>query len=370
MKHYRFALTGALTGLVSLFFLFFSCTAGEDDLEEIQEIEEIAEKEDEADKTEGTEEEPEDDEENPGDTEIPDGGPQAAVFLECETVSENEIVFEFSGPVSIVHLFFEPEREIESIEEGDRVKVTLTEGLEPGLRLTADLSAEDEHGNTINEVIHFQVKNTRVPALLINELRTEYSKPRAEFIEFKTLSAGNLGALRVFAAGNNKKPLVYEFAPVEVKAGEYVVLHLRTLDDSCKDEDGDSLDESGGTDSSPAARDFWIPGSDKLLRKTDAVYVLDQDDNVLDAVMIAEHPDSQWNKYLAEAAEFLFNKGAWESGEGTVCTPADAVDTSGVKSSATKSVSRDETAVNTRTSADWYVTEGSGATPGSQNKPR
>jgi hypothetical protein len=232
------------------------------------------------------------------------------------------------------------------------------------------VSAEDEHGNIIDEKIPCVVKNTRVPALVINELRTEYSKLKAEFIEFKMLSAGNLGALQVFAVGNNKTPLIYEFAPVEVEEGEYVVLHLRTLEDSCKDEYGDSLDESGGTDSSPNARDFWIPGSTKLLRNTDAVYVMDQDDRVLDAVMIAENPNSKWNKNLVGAAELLFNNGAWESGAGTACTPADAADTSGVKSSATKSVSRDETAENTRTAADWYVTANGGATPGRPNVPR
>jgi hypothetical protein len=384
MKHYRFA----LTGMVFLFFLFFACPAGEDLLEEQQGIEEIAgdedeeeaeteeESEDEEEPEDGEEPEvtePEENEEDPeDDPEIP--GPQAAVFLECRTVSENEIVFEFSQPVRIVHLHFDPEREIESIEsieEGGTVKVTLVEDLEPGLRLTADVSAEDEHGNTINEIIFFQVKNTRVPVLRINELRTEFAtaSSKAEFIEFKMFSAGNLGALRVFAAGNSKKPLIYEFAAVEVEEGEYVVLHLRTLGNSGKDEYGD-LDESGGTDSSPTARDFWIPGSTELLRKTDAVYVLDQDDNVLDAVMITDKPDSPWNKYLAEAAEFLFNKGAWGSHTGMVCTPADAVNITDIKSSVTKSISRDETAENTHTAADWYVTATSGATPGQPNKPR
>jgi hypothetical protein len=376
MKHYRFA----LTGMVFLFFLFFACPAGEDVLEEEQEIEKIAEDEKEAETEEEPEDgeepevtEPEDEEDPEDDPEIP--GPQAAVFLECRTVSENEIVFEFSQPVRIVHLHFDPEREIESIEsieEGGTVKVTLAEDLEPGLRLTADVSAEDEHGNTINEIIFFQVKNTRVPELQINELRTEYEgkSSKAEFIEFKMLSAGNLGALRVFAAGNSKNPLIYEFAAVEVEAGDYVVLHLRTLEDTCKDEYGENLDESGGTDSSPTARDLWIPGSTKFLRQTDAVYVLDQDDRVLDAVMSAENPNSQWNKNLAGAAEFLFSNGAWESGAGSVCTPADAVDTSGVKTSVTRSISRDETAENTRSAADWYVTAKNGATPGRPNNPK
>jgi hypothetical protein len=184
------------------------------------------------------------------------------------------------------------------------------------------------------------------------------------------LSGGNLGALRVFVAGNDKDPLLYEFEPVEVKEGEYVVLHLRTLEGAlCKDEYGENLNESGGTDSCPTARDFWIPGSAKLLHKTDAVYVLDQDDWVLDAVMLAESPALLWDKtYFSDAAEFLFSQGAWKSATGTVCGPVDAVNSSGITS--TKSISRDETAENTHTAADWYVTATSGTTPGLPNNPK
>jgi hypothetical protein len=368
MKHFRYALLGT----VFLFFFLFSCSSGEETLENSEKNQEVTVDDDDEEEDEKSEEpeDSEEEEEDPDDTEIPDPSPQAAVFLDCKTVSGNEIVFEFSQPVKIVRLQFIPEAEIVSVGEGVTVEVTLAENLEPGLWVTVDLSAEDEHGNTISEEVLFQSKNTRVPALQINELRTEYSKPKAEFVEFKVLSAGNLGALRVFAAGNIKKPLIYEFASIEVEEGEYVVLHLRTLDDSCKDEYGDSLDESGGTDSSPTARDFWIPGSTKLLRKTDAVYVLDQDDKVLDAVMIAEKPGSQWNKSIGEAAEFLFNKDAWASGTGTVCTPAEAVNSSGIGTALTRSVSRDETAENTRTAADWFVTATSGETTGQPNSTR
>jgi len=296
---------------------------------------------------------------------------QAPLFLSCKAVSENEIDFEFSLPVRVVSLRLSPAREIASMEEGSTVRVSLEENMGPAERHVADLLAEDAKGNTINVLVPFRSRNNRVPQMLINELRTEYSKPRAEYIEFKMLSAGNLGALRVFIEGNYKNPMTYEFSPVEVKAGEYVVLHLRTLDELCRDEASARLDESGGTDSSPTARDFWIPGSSKLLHKTDAVYVLDQDDRVVSAVMMSETPDASWKKdYFAQAAELLFKQGAWKTADGKICGPKDAVDTSGVKTAATRSVSRDETVKNTNTAADWYIAATSCATPGGPNNPK
>jgi hypothetical protein len=294
---------------------------------------------------------------------------EAPVFIACKAVSETEINFQFSQPVKVVSLHFKPELTVDSVENGSTVRVHFSQKPAPGTRFTADLLAEDERGNTINLLVPLRSRNNRIPALLINELRTEYSKPKAEFIELKTLEAGNLGALRLYIAGNYKNPLVYEFAPVEVAQGEYVVLHLRTLEEGCRDELGANLDESGGTEASPAARDLWIPDSAKLLHKTDAVYLLDQDDRVIDAVMISENPDPWWNKeYFAEAAEFLFKQGTWKSAAGKICGPADAV--SGGNTTTTRTICRDETTADTNTAADWYTTANSSATPGTPNNPK
>ena len=300
------------------------------------------------------------------------GSSQPPVFIESRPVSETEIDFKFSVPVKLTSLQFSPAKEVSSIEHGSTVRVTLSENLGMGVALAADLLAEDEYGNTINVLVSFRSRNTRVPDLLINELRTEFAsaQSRTEFIEFRMKSDGNLGALRVFAASNSRNPMIYEFPPVEVKKGELVVLHLRTLDPYLsRDELGDNLDESGGRYASPTARDLWIPGSTKLLRRTDAVYVLDQDDRVLTAVMISENPGSQWQRdYFRSAAEFLFSQGAWKSPDGNVASPSGAVSTSGI--TATRSVSRDETAANTNTAADWFVTGTGGATPGRDNIAR
>jgi len=294
----------------------------------------------------------------------------APVFLSCKAVSETEIAFEFSHPVTVTSLHFSPSVLVEAVQDGSTVRVSFSGGPGPGQRLTADLLAEDDNGNTINVLVPLRTRNDRIPPLCINELRTENSKPRYEFIEFKTFAAGNLGALRLFIAGSYKSPLVYEFPSIEAANNEYITLHLRTTEENCRDELGSNLDESGGTDSSPTARDLWIPGSTKLLHKTDIIYLLDQDDRVVDAVMISESADLWWNKdYLAEAAEFLFNAGTWKSHDGKICSPADAVQSSGT--TATRTICRDETlAGNSYSTAAWYITATSGATPGKPNNPK
>jgi len=300
---------------------------------------------------------------------------QAPVFLNYKTVSEKEITFEFSCTVKVTSLSFEPDIAIASIEDGSTVKVTLSGNAEPGMMIIADLLAEDEHKNTINVLIPFRARNSRMPKLVINEICTESASAAAgkkeEFIEFKMKSSGNLGAMRVVINGNTNaaKKTVYEFSPVEVKKDEYMVLHLRTYNSESKDEYTDALDESVGVNASPTARDFWMPGETKLLHKTAMIYVLDQDDRVLDAVMISENPDTWWTKdYFAETAEFLFNSGSWKSGNGGVCSPQDAV-ASG-KTTNTRTICRDETVENSDSAKDWYITDTSCATPGKPNNPK
>jgi hypothetical protein len=295
---------------------------------------------------------------------------QALLFLNCKAVSENEVEFEFSQPVTVKSLYFEPYLEIVSIEDGKIVKVRLEESLTGGIQFTADLLAEDTDRNTINILVPFRSRNNRMPALVINEIRTENSNPRAEFIEFKMKSAGNLGAMRLFILGNTNatRETIYEFKPIEVKEGEYVTLHLRTLEADCRDEYGDDLTESGGRDSSPTGRDLWMPGNTKLIHKTSVIYVLDQDDRVLDAVMMSENPDSWWIKdYFADAAYFLHQQGAWKAPDGKIGSPADAIITG--RTTNTRTICRDETVENSKTSADWYITVSSGATPGRINNP-
>ena len=294
------------------------------------------------------------------------GASSALLYKNCKAVSQDEIEFVFSRSVTVKSLAFEPELSVASVENGETVKIRLAESPAPGKLITADIIAEDDKRNSINVLVTFRTRNDRMPDLIINELCVEYASVtagrKAEFIEFKMKSDGNLGAMRLFIIGNSNasKQTIYEFSPAEVKKGDYVVVHLRTFDSESKDELGSNLAESGGLNSSPSARDLWIPGNTKLLHKTAIVYVMDQDDNVLSAVMLRENIGSPWAKdYFTEAAAFLLLKGAWKG---------DAVPSTGTTN--TRTICRDETTENTKSAADWYVTVTSGATPGSPNNPR
>ncbi|GHV62415.1 hypothetical protein AGMMS49587_09210 [Spirochaetia bacterium] len=297
---------------------------------------------------------------------------EAPEFLACKVVSSQEINFQFSRPVQVVSLNFEPALTVDSTDGGATVKIMLGAAPDEGAAVMADILVEDTAGNTLNVLVPFRTRNDRIPKLLITELRTEYSSPRTEFVEFKTLEAGNLGALRLFIPGNTKNPLAFEFPPTEVASGEYVLVHLRTRDTDigATNETGSELDLSGGNEALADVRDFWVPGSAELLRKTDTVYFMDQDDKVIDAVMLSENPDAWWSKeHYAAAAELLQEQGAWlASADTEIPGPSDAV-ISG-KTTATRSISRDEAAPDTNRASDWYITANNSATPGKTNSTK
>ena len=296
------------------------------------------------------------------------------VFLDSQSVSSTEMLFEFSQDVRVVSLHFDPVREIESIEEGSEVKVIFAKALEEGIKITADIIVEDSDRNTLNVIVPFRARNDRMPPLVFNELRTEYSKPKVEFVEFYAQGPGNLGAMRLFIAGQSHSTPVYEFPSVEVKAGEYIVLHLRTVEEGCIDETGMDLTLSGGTEAQDDARDFWIPGAKKLIRKTDALWIMDQDDRIIDAVLLSENPGAKWeNDKMAAAAELLGKKKAWlpasgNSTAGWIPTPSDAVISAGTTN--TRTICRDESLKPEYRAKNWYITDTSSATPGKPNSTK
>ncbi|MDR1803282.1 MAG: hypothetical protein LBQ94_06700 [Treponema sp.] len=299
---------------------------------------------------------------------------KSPVFLDCRPVSPTEVMFNFSHPVTVVSVVFEPSLEIDSVEDGSEVKVTFTGKIEAGMKITADIIVEDSKKDTLNVIVPFRARNDRMPALVFNELRTEYSKPKAEFVEFLARESGNLGAMRLFIAGHSISEPVYEFPPAEVAAGEYIVFHLRTLEDGCVDETGSNLALSGGTDAHNTARDFWLPNTSEMLRKTDALWLMDQDDRIIDAVIFSENPGSSWsNNKVAEAAKLLGAKKAWlplskgdDGRDNWVPSPDDVVTSKGTTTS--KTICRDDSLPAEPRAGNWYITATNGLTPGEKNK--
>jgi hypothetical protein len=286
------------------------------------------------------------------------------VYIGYRQASTTEIIFEYSLPIQNFSLNFDSPLEYATKKEGRELRITFNRPIDEGKIFTATIQVKDSSGKSLDQTIPFIARNDHIPDIIFNEIRTEYTKPRAEFVEFLILKTGNLGAIKLFISENSLSKPIFEFPPVEVKIGDYIVLHLRTIEDGCVDETGSDLTLSGGTDARDNARDFWIEGTSKPLHKTGALWLMDQNDRIIDAVVLCEKP-SEWSKYNTNAAaEFLEQKGAWfPSGD-----LADAVITSG--STITRSISRDETLPPIPRAENWYITANSGVTPGTPNNPK
>jgi len=297
---------------------------------------------------------------------------EAPVFIDCRPVSSTQMVFKFSQSVNVKSIYFDPPLEVDSIEGGEEVTVVFAKKLEEGKKVTADLVVEDSSKNTLNVIVPFRTRNDRMPRLVFNELRTEYSKPKVEFVEFISQGPGNLGGMRLFIAGSSPTTPVYEFAPTEVKPGEYIVLHLRTIEEGCQDETGADLAFSAGTEANNEARDLWLPGSSKLLHKTDALWLMDQDNKIIDAVLLSESQDAKWSDKITEAANLLGKGKAWLPSSGNSAEwspgPSDAVITAGT--TLTRTICRDDTLSPKPCAGSWYITANSSATPGKENNPK
>lgn len=296
---------------------------------------------------------------------------ESPVFIGCKAVSSREIAFRFSLPVTVSSLIFDPPQEIGEIRDGEAVLVTLRDPPPGGERIMADILVEDRNGNTLNVLVPFRSRNEDFPSFIITEVRTEYSKPRVEFVELKMLTAGNLGALRMFIAASGLDAPFFEFPPMAVNAGEYVVVHLRTLDPASVNETGGDPGANAYTkenEAQPDAWDFWIPESKKRLsKKAGAVFFTDQDDRIIDAIIFSESAvGSVWqDEKMAQAAELLGEAGAWTGTDGGVPGPADAVPSR--NTTVTRSICRDETATDRNSAADWYIAATSGSSPGKPN---
>ncbi len=288
------------------------------------------------------------------------------VFLGATSLDTQTFELQFSAEVELEHVSFDlPTSGIE-VQHGATCRIVSETAFPGGAKITISGRARDTQNNTLDFIVPLRVRNDRIPALIITEVRTEYSKPKVEFIELYTRSAGNLGGLRIISSSCLLEAPLYEFEPTEVQQGEYVVVHLRSIEEGLQDERGENLALSGGTEAHPEARDFWLPGNTKKIRKTDGIALIDQDNRVLDALLISETAEGSWQKNeMTEFCSFLTSHNAWTGASATLL-PADAVMSS--YTTTTRTICRDESREDSHTAADWYVTATSGASPGQPNK--
>lgn len=205
------------------------------------------------------------------------------------------------------------------------ISVTDTVILSAGVPYVLSGTAVDGAGNSLLFQIPFTGYNNRVPGLVLSEIRTGYSKPKVEFVELYVHTPGNLAGVTLYNAADDKYG-EYVFPAAEVDAGEYIVVHYRSLEEQragCIDETGDDLNASTAADSVDGARDFWIADSNARLADSDVVLLRERSGGrLMDAVLFAEDVQSNWkNETLTAAAAEAVSAGVWQ-GDGTPVTAA------------------------------------------------
>lgn len=287
------------------------------------------------------------------------------------TESVTEISANFTAPVSVacakVVLLDNPDEPISLIwtigSDPNSVRFVMPNEIGIGINAALSATVSDEKGNTLSFSIPFTGYNTRVPLLRINEIRTEYSKPKVEFIELFVVRSGNLSGVEIFNAMNTVKPS-YVFPSVEVAEGDYIVYHLRSVEEGLVDETG-AIDASAGIDSRPFARDFWDTLTSAPLKKTNVLLLRDRKGGaVMDAFLGAETEKTDWPlDALRLAAGEVVDAGQWLPG-GLVL---DAVGSTG--STVTRSIGRNELSADSNRAVDWKICATSKCSPGAPNVP-
>ena len=214
---------------------------------------------------------------------------------------------------------------------------------ETGKSYTLSGVISDASGNSLKFSKDFIGFNDNQARLILREIRpvSDNTKKKAAFLEFYALKGGNLVGTEIQLGYYGA---TYVFPAVTVKAGETIVVHLRSFGDAADgyvDELGDNLSLSTALESSDSARDLWIPGTELYLSgSSDVVAIVDTYRNTaVDGLLFIKESGKSWTRNKQKSlAAFLVNSGVWPSD-----SPESAVVT-GI-SSAAKSVQRNSAAL-------------------------
>lgn len=196
-------------------------------------------------------------------------------------------------------------------EDGKNFTLIMSQATEIGKSYEVYGIAEDEVGNSLTFCIPFIGYNSMVPRVIITELQVKYAKGsskgntiyRGEYVEFLALEDGNLAGL-VLESASDGRDKSYRFPAIEVSKGEVFLVHLRTVDEGCVNEDGDDLSLATAPHSAEGIRDLWSDNTTARLHDTADVIILRDTVHgvVMDAVMYAAPDSTEWKFAVGEYA--------------------------------------------------------------------
>ena len=247
-------------------------------------------------------------------------------------------------------------------------------------------AVKDAGKNTLEFSLAFIGYNERVSAAVFSEAGPVHSlssknpeKAKAEFIELYILEDGNIGGM-VIQSAHDGELADFVLPAAEVKAGDYLTVHLRVLGEKAVSETGTDLALSSTVYSWPESRDIWNEKADNTKTRLGADDVLllreRQGGKLVDALLYSPSDKSAWSKDLMNAyAREAFESGIWLGGT----LPSCALRSDGVTAVRTLSrlnvrqiaarFAQGERAPFAVSSADWKVLSGKNGEKASPGRP-
>jgi hypothetical protein len=225
--------------------------------------------------------------------------------------------------------------------------------------------AEDEKFNTLTFSATLQGFNANVPKLAISELRTYYQKPSMEFVELVAQTDGNIAGM-VLEVYYKSEPTKLLLPPVDVKSGDYIIVHGRSLDETCVNE-SDNWTVASHKDAVADVLDLWINADSKVIGNSGVILLRERENAPpVDALLYTEPGKEEWgNASMKEAAREAVNSGVWV---GTDSVEDAAIN---VKPSGTRTLSKDFSYQDDNEALSknhWIFVNNGNATIGKENK--
>lgn len=255
------------------------------------------------------------------------------------TVENNNIDVEFTNNVEVEECFaievHEAETKFTSIDQFmssvKRIPVEwfedpddyvihykLNEKTEIGKKYQMYSVVRERNGSSLSFAVPFNGENDHFPELVISEINEAYSKKEniPEYIELYAISSGNLFGLELITASDDRH---FELPCIEVKKGEYIVVHLRKDPDdkTAITESGSDLTLSKSKGSTPA-RDIWMDNQQNVLNSSAEIVILNNKakKKMMDCLMYCKKEYAEVNKNwksekLIEYSRLCSEAGLW-----------------------------------------------------------
>ena len=257
------------------------------------------------------------------------------------------IRLEFDEPVKVYAKSFSP---FSARADGRFVYVTLSRTLLPGKSSVVEGRVKDYSGNTTGLAVSVWGFNPRLPEIIINEFTTKGTAKSPDRTELRVLSDGNLEGLTLYCGIPGDCDAFVMLGDLEVERDDMVVIWwTESLPSDAPERLFGVFNVCAGTSADPSSNNGTLVLCDNP--SLGAV--------VLDAVIYSNFSQSHegfGTKTALQRARWVIDSNAWK-GDAIDCTSA----------TATRSVSRLPSGLDTDSSDDWFITITSGSTFGGSN---